>query len=210
MSVVLSQHASLPEVLWNFSRFKGEKRLTLKQNPHFYEMLPISPEKYGGKFTMDPIRTFQHQKISVLIDNLGPAGRVFFETAKETRVFGNAWLPKDAIIFKGSCLLNGFFSLSDTLLDVHGRLEGESIVGETFRDTHNIRCYEEREPPLSVSRASLPSNRNSPSLNVTGTQIASVATILKGDWREPIHRILRSPDVNIRITAKPPGTSATN
>ncbi|KAF8480504.1 hypothetical protein DFH94DRAFT_743572 [Russula ochroleuca] len=157
-------------------------------------MLPISPEKYGGKFTMDPIRTFQHQKISVLIDNLGPAGRVFFETAKETRVFGNAWLPKDAIIFK----------------DVHGRLEGESIVGETFRDTHNIRCYEEREPPLSVSRASLPSNRNSPSLNVTGTQIASVATILKGDWREPIHRMLRSPDVNIRITAKPPGTSATN
>ena len=101
MSVVLTRHATLPEVLWNFSRFKGEKRLTLKQNPHFYEVLPTSPERYGGGFTMDPIKTFQHQNISVLIDNPGP-GRVFLETAKETRVFRNAWVPKDSFIFKGS------------------------------------------------------------------------------------------------------------
>jgi hypothetical protein len=116
MPVVLTQHASWPEVLWNFSRFKGEKRLTLEQNPHFYEVLPTSPEKYGGGFTMDPIKTFQHQKISVLTDNPG-TGRVFLEIAKERRVFGNAWVPKDAIISKGSYpFINMFFFFSDTLL----------------------------------------------------------------------------------------------
>ena len=113
MPVVLSKHASLPEVLWNFSRFKGEKRLTLEQNPHFYDVLPTSPEKYGDKFTMDPIKTFQHQKISVLIDNPGP-GRVFLETAKEKRVFSNAWVPKDVIISKGSCLFSMAFATSLT------------------------------------------------------------------------------------------------
>jgi hypothetical protein len=113
MPVVLTQHATWAEVLWNFSRFKGEKRLTLEQNPHFYEVLPTSPEKYGSGFTMDPVKTFQHQKISVLIDNPGPASRVFLETTKETRVFLNAWVPKDAIIFKGSYgivpIFNDFF-----------------------------------------------------------------------------------------------------
>ena len=113
MLVVLTRHASWPEVLWNFSRFKAEKRLTLKQSPHFYELLPTSPEKYGGGFTMDPIKTFQHQKISVLIDNPGP-GRVFLETAKEKRVFSNAWVPKDVIISKGSCLFSMAFATSLT------------------------------------------------------------------------------------------------
>ena len=124
MPVVLTRHASWPEVLWNFSRFKAEKRLTLKQSPHFYELLPTSPEKYGGGFTMDPIKTFQHQKISVLVDNPGP-GRVFLETAKETRVFRNAWVPKDAIIFKGPCpYLMGF---SPSLTPCQTSMEGLKV-----------------------------------------------------------------------------------
>ena len=82
MPVMLGPHSDLSEVLWKFSRFKDEKkRLTLKQNPHFYERLPISPKTYGGEFRMDPIQTFQHERISVLIDNPGRAGRVFLETA---------------------------------------------------------------------------------------------------------------------------------
>jgi hypothetical protein len=83
--------------------------LTLKQNPHFYEVLPSLPERYGGRFRTDPIESFQFEKISVLTDNPGETGRVFLETAEETRAFGNVWVPKDAIIFKGSFL--SFFFL---------------------------------------------------------------------------------------------------
>ncbi|KAH9997372.1 hypothetical protein BJV77DRAFT_984927 [Russula vinacea] len=165
MPVVLTRHASWPEVLWNFSRFKAEKRLTLKQSPHFYELLPTSRRNTV---------TFQHQKISVLIDNPGP-GRVFLETAKETRVFRNAWIPKDSFIFK----------------DIHGRLEGESIVGAAFQDKPNLWCYKEREP-LSLFRApqlALSPDRSGPSSNMTET-LASVSTMLQGDWKEPIRQIL--------------------
>jgi hypothetical protein len=79
--------------------------LTLKQNPHFYEVLPTSLEEYGDRFRRDPIETFDLRKISVLADNSSPTGWVFLETPKETRAFGNVWVPKDAIIFKGSFLL---------------------------------------------------------------------------------------------------------
>ena len=97
----LSESSDISEVLWNFSRFKGERRLTLKDNPHFYEELPRSPEEYGDKFLMEPIETFMHKRISVLTDNLGQAGQVFLKTAKKTRAFGNVCVPKNAIIFKG-------------------------------------------------------------------------------------------------------------
>ena len=209
MPVVLSKHPSLSEVLWIFSRFEDERRLTLKQNPHFYEVLPTSPEKYGGTFRVNPIETFQHQKISVLIDNPGPTGQVFLETEKGTRAFGNAWVPKDVIVFKGSFPFMFFFLPSDTLSDVCGSLEGEGIVGADFQDTPKLWCIE--EPPLYFYRASqsaLSLNRSIPSINTTRIQIPSVATTLQGDWREPIRRMLRSLDLNICITAKPPGTFA--
>jgi hypothetical protein len=106
MPEVLSRRSNTSEILWNFSRFEGGRCLTLKDNPHFYEMLPTSAKEYDGRFRMDPIETFQvhHDKISVLTDNPHLTGRVFLETAKEKRAFGNAWVPKDAIIFKGSYL----------------------------------------------------------------------------------------------------------
>jgi hypothetical protein len=104
MPEVVSQSSNMNEILWNFSRFKDERRLTLNDNPHFYEKLPTSTEKYEGQFRIDPIETFYHDKISVLIDNPGLAGRVFLETAKEKRAFGNVWVPENAIIFKSSWL----------------------------------------------------------------------------------------------------------
>jgi hypothetical protein len=77
--------------------------LTLSQNPHFYAWLPKSPEDYGGQFRNDPIEDVQlEKKISVLTDNPSPAGRVYLDTAQNTRAFGNIWVPKKAIIFKGS------------------------------------------------------------------------------------------------------------
>ena len=59
---------------------------------------------------MDPIETFQHERISVLTDNRDNAGRVFLEIAGRRRAFGNVWALKDAIIFKGSSLLCCFIS----------------------------------------------------------------------------------------------------
>ena len=107
MSVMLGPYSSLSEVLWIFCRFEDEnKRLTLKQNPHFYERLPTLPEAYGGVFRMDPIETFRHgMRISVLVDSPDHAGRVFLETAGKTQTFGNVWVVNDTIIFKGLCLL---------------------------------------------------------------------------------------------------------
>jgi hypothetical protein len=102
---VLCRLSDTNEILWNFSRLKDEKRLTLKDHPHFYEKLPTSAEKYKGQFRIDPVENFQQEEISVLTDNLGEAGRVFLKTAKETRAYGNVWVPKNAIIFKGSRLL---------------------------------------------------------------------------------------------------------
>jgi hypothetical protein len=196
----------LSEVLWIFCRLKDKnKRLALRQNPHFYEKLPTEPETYEAGFRMDPIETFQHGslKISVLVDNPDQAGWVFLETARETRAFGDVWIPNNAIIFKGSCLLCFFLSLSDTLLGVCGKLEGENTIAAAIKGIPNLWCFE--EPPLSLTSqlALSPSSRNSP-LIVTATQITSASGKLIQDWREPIHRMLQFRDVNIRITDKPP------
>ena len=101
MTEVLSQRSNAQEILWNFGRFRDHRRLTLKENPHFYKPsdLPASREAYVGEFKTDPIDNFQHKRICVLTDK---PGRVFLETDQSTRAFGNVWVPKDAIIFKGS------------------------------------------------------------------------------------------------------------
>ena len=100
-----------------------------------------------------------------------------------------------------------FYSLSDTLIDTSGTLEGESIVGETIQGIPNLWCFE--EPPLSLaSQPALSPNRNGPSITVTATRITSAEGILIWDWREPIRRMLQSRDVNIRITDKPPSSSS--
>ncbi|KAF8497903.1 hypothetical protein F5888DRAFT_262615 [Russula emetica] len=185
---VLSQTSDTKEIMWNFSLFKGESRLTLKDNPHFYKRLPTSAEKYEGQFRTEPIETFHHDKISVLTDNPRLTGRVFLETAEEKRAFGNVWVPKEAIIFK----------------DVNGKLEGESIVGKAIQKTPNLWCFE--EPSLSNASWSSFSNQSSPSPTTSASPTASPTGSLIEDWREPILRMLRSQDVNIkiRISDKPP------
>jgi hypothetical protein len=96
---VLSNRSNLQEILWNFSRFKEEKRLTLKQNPHFYKDLPTSSKSYGSGFQTNPIHDFQDvDSVCVLTDK---PGRVYLETSRVTRAFGNTWVPNEAIIFKG-------------------------------------------------------------------------------------------------------------
>ncbi|KAH9955532.1 hypothetical protein BGW80DRAFT_354605 [Lactifluus volemus] len=72
----LCESSNLQEILWNFSRYKGKKRLTLKENPHFYEHLPCLPEAYGNTFKANAIQDFQHvEKVYVLTDKGGPCLR---------------------------------------------------------------------------------------------------------------------------------------
>ena len=200
----LSPRSNSNEILWNFSRFTDGRRLSLKDNPHFYEKLPTSAGKYVGQFRADPVDTFLQETISVLIDNPRLTGRVFLEIAKVKRVFVNAWVPNGVIIFKGSYLSVFFFAPPNILLDIWGRLEGENIVGRALTNTPNLWCFE--EPPLPNDPwPSLP-GRSSPPLTPIATPITSPTGALLIDWREPILRMLRSQsiDINIRISDRPP------
>ncbi|KAF8478040.1 hypothetical protein DFH94DRAFT_753255 [Russula ochroleuca] len=151
-------------------------------------MLPTLPDEYEGTFRRDPIKTFDHEKICVLTDKSGLTGRVFLETAKETRAFGNVWVPKHAIIFK----------------DVCGKLEGESIVGAAIQDAPNLWWFE--EPPLSPTSQS--PDWSNPSSTMTAMTPMTSPTLLNGNWTDPIRRMLSSLDFNLRISAKPPTNSS--
>jgi hypothetical protein len=198
MSVKPGSYRNLQEAFWL-------EHLTVGQNLHFYERLPTISETYRDNFRRDPIETFQHHKtISVLLNNPDHAGQVFVDTASRKRAFGNVYVLNDTIIFKGSCLMC-FFFLSNTLLDVRGRLEGESIVGASIHDIPNLWCIE--ESPSLTSHPMLSPNQDSPSLTVTVTQITSATGRRIRDWREPIRRMLQSRDASILFTDKPPGSS---
>jgi len=145
--VVVNENPSLAEVLWNFSCFKDERRVTLKQHPHFYAHLPMSPDAYSGGFTMEPTEDFQHgDKFYVLTDRQGLA---YFKTDQYTRYFGNFWCPNGAIIFKGEHVLHWFsLIVSDILLDLSGRLVGETIIKASPKTKHWQFCT---PPPVSFT-----------------------------------------------------------
>jgi len=110
ISEELCEKSDQNELLWNFGRYPdGKGRLTLKQNPYFYTQLPTSSERYGARYSSNPILEgfFQHasEMISVLTD--GP-DRVYMKIA-ERRAFGGVWIANNAIIFKGSSLSVNFF-----------------------------------------------------------------------------------------------------
>ena len=202
---VLCSRSDQNEILWNFSRIKDERRLTLKENPRFYEVLPTLPENYRNNFLLEPIEVaflepIKRKSISVLVDKSGKeGGRVFLKITK-ARAFENAWDLKNAIVFKGSSFLFYPFSPSDVFSDVFGKLEGEGIVDAAIQNTPNLWCF--TEPPPSHSSRS--SNRSCPSPTTVATPTTSSTGLLLTDWREPIRQMLRSPDVNIRISTQPP------
>ncbi|KAH9998929.1 hypothetical protein BJV77DRAFT_1147656 [Russula vinacea] len=97
VSEILSDSPTHQEILWNFSRFKDEKkRLTLTENPYFYEtyQLPTSPEKYDDRFQVHPTKDFwfarsSGQKLYVLTDKPEP-----------TSVGGSGEKPSSRILSK--------------------------------------------------------------------------------------------------------------
>ncbi|KAI0286459.1 hypothetical protein BC826DRAFT_1189330 [Russula brevipes] len=59
------------EVLWNFSRFNDNRRITLQDNPHFYLELPTSVDAYTSEFRTLPVQDMQlisNSTIYVLVD----------------------------------------------------------------------------------------------------------------------------------------------
>ncbi len=90
------------------------------------------------------------------------------------------------------------------LSDIHGKLEGESIVAMDLQGIFNICSIE--EPPLSD--ASWPALSRDSSPTITPTPITSPRTRLTmwgRQWRKPILRMLRSEglEINLRITTTP-------
>ena len=172
----------MAEILWNFNRFKGEKRITLKQNAHFYKGLPRTKGEYGDDFRSDPMESFQDtHEISVLTDR---PGRVYLESGQVPRAFGNVWLPNDALIFKGTWITPSNLSPFNVSPDVCGKLEGESIVGAPMQGSPKVRY---RVEPLRPS---------------TSTNAAPWEPLQ--DWREPIRRTLNSENTSISISAERP------
>ena len=163
--MVLSENPSLAEILWNFSRFKDKRRLTLKQNPHFYTYLPASPEAYGGEFEIESTEDFQHaNKFYVLTDR---PELVYIMTYQYSPCFGNVWCPNNAIIFKGEHVLLSFplfcvCAVSHVFPDLRGRLQGENIIKASLKTTQWRFCtqpfgshYPEPERPRNGHRGRL-------------------------------------------------------
>ena len=128
---------SLPEILWNFSRYRDRARITLEQNPHFYLRCPADESAYTPMFRrhplQDPSGSLEHNDtVYVLFD--GPCC-VFLDTENKSRIFGNVWLLNGSLIFRGmfhSSLCRCF--LSDIFADISGALEGEQLVrGSSMR-----------------------------------------------------------------------------
>jgi hypothetical protein len=98
----LHPNMDISEALWNFNRLDDNRRIALRQNPHFYLKLPTSSDACRGSFEVRPLESFRHVKpyeiIYVLVD--GPS-RVFLETEQGTRIFGNVFELKGVMVFKG-------------------------------------------------------------------------------------------------------------
>jgi len=181
---VLNNDSKLQEVLWNFSRFSPDRRLTLSQSPHFYHHLPTAPNanwpEFDTKATDENWHSYHTQPIYVLTN---APGRVFFEVGQTPRAFDNFWHMNETIIFKS----------------VSGKLEGASVVGASIQDDACSWCHVE---PLSsepgAEAAVDPPNSDDPSVTTTSSTKSSVCVPVT-DWHDALRRALHSPDVKIRI-----------
>ncbi|KAI9456029.1 hypothetical protein BJY52DRAFT_1384085 [Lactarius psammicola] len=134
---MLSAKPSHSEILWNFSRYKDRARITLEQNPHFYSSLPADESAYTPMFKCRPLGDLNmalkpHDTVYVLVDR---PGRVFLETKREKRSFGNVWMLNGTLIFKDSSgILEGEQFVRNTSIKGNWRRYEEPVV------FHNCKC----------------------------------------------------------------------
>jgi hypothetical protein len=185
---MLSAKPSLPEILWNFSRYnlKDRARITLEQNPHFYSSLPTDESAFTNMFTCHPLGDFSVLKPSgtvyVLVDK---PDCVFVESKGEQRRFGNVWALNGTLIFKGLCPLASRPLLSDVFPDRTGVLEGEQSV-RSFGVRRSLRYSK-----------SLPRSNLSSLWPIMTTPSADLASWTLKDWT--VLRLPRSCSRNIYI-----------
>jgi hypothetical protein len=99
--VKLSLTAGIEEVLWNFSPFEDDRRIALQDNPRFYLDLPTSLDAYTDKFKRHPLENLELRPNATVYVLTDQPRRLFLEARQETRIFGNVFMLKDVMIFKG-------------------------------------------------------------------------------------------------------------
>ena len=132
----------------------------------------------------------------------------FSKLPKRNGSLATSGFLREQLYSKVHTFMCSFFAPPNILLDVCGKLEGESIIGSVIKTTPNLWCFE--EPPLpDVSPAwLLRPDRSSPPPIRAAMPITSSTGALLGDWREPILRMLRpqGANINIRFSDRPPTT----
>ena len=121
----LNNDPKLEEILWNFTRFDSERRLTLSRNPHFYIHLPTSSNVKWNEFKTTPTRENWHtpdtKPIRVLANT---PGRVFLELCRNPRAFDNVWIANGTLIFKSKCRA---FRFSSALTSFQVSVDGSRV-----------------------------------------------------------------------------------
>jgi hypothetical protein len=188
---VLSDETRVEEIFWNFSRLQGDQRITLQQNPYFYKGLPKSARAYTHDFTAEPIENFRDAtEILVLVDR---QSRVFLQTDETRRVFGNVWAPDEAIIFKGQRFVCRCPLLMPPL-DIHGRLQGDRVVGEALQGTPYVWTRAERSvTPTVEGKHGEP--RSSGPVNPSWDRTLE-------NWLQLVRDSLNFPTVNVYINTR--------
>ena len=108
------------DILWNFNRYRPDsgKRVTLEQNPHFYEhevherFHIRSLNAHQDRIIVDPIDNHQNANIVDVLTNR--PSRIFLEFGEKSRAFDNVWQTNGILVFKSQC--EGFPIFSFPLL----------------------------------------------------------------------------------------------
>ena len=105
---MLTSRPNESEILWNFCRYPPDRRITLEENPHFYEYQ--SPNAYCDGFTTGPMESYQYAENIYVLTNT--RRRIFLEfgAGKDSRVFDNVWQTNGIFIFKSLYLVVLFLS----------------------------------------------------------------------------------------------------
>jgi hypothetical protein len=170
------------EIIWNFTPYEDNRRVTLRQNPHFYMGLPTSADAYGSGFSKDSPKDFPvkpNDTIYVLVDKSGP-GCMNLEAETGNRTFGNVWMPKEVMIFKGtSQYLSLHMTCQRFLADIRRKLESDELVG---KDIHG---------PLELCQRH---ESHGPWTRIQGSDMPG--------WKQVVREALNSPNISVRVVTE--------
>jgi hypothetical protein len=125
------------EIIWNLGHFEdnSEKRITLAQNPQFYDELDELPSSYSANFFYKSTYEYDEEQkvIFVLTKNSHEVLPVF--ECVPPRALDNIWFTYNTIIVRGLFLSFLFLSSTNNFLDTRGNLFGESAVPNSITAT---------------------------------------------------------------------------